>query len=142
MNNENARNTSFLTPAQWDSLIGTAFYGTCVLGPAALLIAFDHTARYDNDNFRWFAKRFSSFVYIDRVVVGADHRKRGLANLLYLDLFDTAAKASHDIVVCEVNEVPPNPGSDAFHAKMGFSHVGSAELSGGKHVRYLKKSLV
>ena len=43
----------------------------------------------------------------------------------------------HDRIVGAVNLDPPNPGSDAFHAKMGFAQVGCAELApGGKTARY------
>ena len=61
---------------------------------------------------------------------------------LYRELFDRARAAGHDRIVCEVNLDPPNPGSDAFHAKMGFAEVGRAELEpGGKLVRYYEKLL-
>ena len=75
------------------------------------------------------------------------HRRRepprgGLAGLLYNELFDWAQTAGHDRLVCEVNLEPPNPGSDAFHTKMGFAEVGRAELEpGGKWVRYYEKLL-
>jgi hypothetical protein len=42
----------------------------------------------------------------------------------------------------DVNLNPPNPGSDAFHAKLGFKEVGQAVLYGGaKTVRYMEKPL-
>ncbi len=44
-------------------------------------------------------------------------------------------------MLCEVNHAPPNPGSDAFHARMGFGEIGRAVLSGGKTVRYLRRPL-
>jgi uncharacterized protein len=61
--------------------------------------------------------------------------------LLYRDLFDEAA-AGHTRVVCEVNARPPNPESDAFHAALGFTEVGSASIhNNSKTVRHLSRAL-
>ena len=61
---------------------------------------------------------------------------------MYHDLFRRMQKAGHTDVVCEVNVVPPNPGSDAFHSRMGLSEMGRASLpGGGRAVRYLTKRL-
>ncbi len=140
LNNAHATETSFLTPAKWQSLIDGGFVATCIEDSAAFLIAFDNEAEYDNPNFRWFSERLSRFVYVDRVIVDSDHRGEGLAKQLYLDLFRRMGEAGHATVVCEVNLDPPNPGSDAFHAKMGFAEMGRARLPGGdKTVRYMMR---
>jgi len=77
-----------------------------------------------------------------RIVVADAHRGGGLARLFYEDLFRRARDAGQDRVVCEVNLDPPNPASDAFHAKMGFTEIGRATLArNGKTVRYLAKHL-
>jgi predicted GNAT superfamily acetyltransferase len=108
----------------------------------AFLLAFDQDADYASPNFRWFKARHQYFVYIDRIVVAAHARGRGLARLLYADLFDHARAAGHDRIGCEVNLGPPNPASDGFHAALGFREVGCANLPGsGKIVRYLAKNL-
>ncbi|MHB1205217.1 MAG: GNAT family N-acetyltransferase [Rhodospirillaceae bacterium] len=106
----------------------------------ALLLAFDQDAGYDNPNFRWFKSRFPRFVYIDRVVVAQAMRGRGLARTLYQALFARAAAAGQARVVCEINQQPPNPGSDAFHASLAFEPVGGAVLP-GKTVRYFSRTL-
>ena len=142
LNNAHARETSLLTPAEWHNLVREAFSATCVGGPAALLIAFDQDADYHSPNFKWFQDRRPRFVYIDRIIVAGTHRGKGLAGDLYRDLFERARAVRHDRVVCEVNLVPPNRGSDAFHDRMGFAEVGRATLGGaGKTVRYLEKLL-
>ena len=142
LNNANAHETSFLAEDDWLALVANAFVATCVADAAALLITFDQDADYNSPNFKWFQARRPRFVYVDRIVVADSHRGRGLAAVLYRDLFERASVAGHDQVVCEVNLEPPNPGSDAFHAKMGFAEVGRAELeSGGKLVRYYEKLL-
>ena len=142
LNNLHARETSYLTEDQWRMLISNASIARCAGKTAALLIAFDQKASYDNQNFAWFRQRMDSFVYVDRIVVDGNHRGAGLARKLYEDLFTTLLATGRDSVVCEVNMDPPNPQSDAFHDKMGFVEVGQAKLDhNGKTVRYLEKRL-
>jgi predicted GNAT superfamily acetyltransferase len=69
-------------------------------------------------------------------------RGRGYARLLYHDLFEHALRAGHERVACEVNSMPPNPESDAFHAALGFVEIGSASIhNDSKTVRYLARTL-
>ena len=142
LNNANARETSFLTEEDWRALVAGSFAATCMVDAMALLIAFDQEADYRSVNFKWFQARRQRFVYVDRVVVSERHRGRRLAACLYRDLFGRARAAGHDRIACEVNLDPPNPGSDAFHGRMGFVEVGRAELKpGAKTVRYYEKLL-
>jgi predicted GNAT superfamily acetyltransferase len=142
LNNANSRETSFLTAERWRMLVERAFAATCVGDAAAFLIAFDQDADYDGHDFLWFRQQLASFVYVDRIVVAGEQRRKGLANLLYRDLFDRAARAGQQQVVCEVNLIPPNPTSDAFHANMGFTEIGrGTRPDGSKTVRYLMKPL-
>lgn len=107
----------------------------------AFLIVMDERAEYDSANYAWFKARHDRFVYVDRIVVAAEARGRGLAGLLYADLFDRARAAGYDLVGCEVNKQPPNPASDAFHAALGFRSAGEAVLANGKTVRYLTRQI-
>src|SRR5262249_46575464 len=108
----------------------------------AFLIALDERATYDSPNYRWFQARYPRFVYVDRVVVAPHRRGRGLARLLYPDLFDVADRAGYDFVVWEVNISPPNPASDVLHTALGFSEVGQATIhDGSKTVRYLRRAI-
>jgi predicted GNAT superfamily acetyltransferase len=118
-------------------LLDAAFHARLADPQRGLLIAFDQDADYRSPNFLWFKARFSRFVYVDRVAVAEAARGQGVARRLYDDLFAAARDARHDRIVCEVNVDPPNPASDAFHARFGFSEIGRAELAGGKMVRYL-----
>jgi uncharacterized protein len=111
-------------------------------GLDAFLLAFDQDAPYDSPNFLWFRARYPRFVYIDRIAVTPSARGRGLARLLYCDLFDAARRRGHTHIACEVNVDPPNPTSDAFHAALGFVEVGCASIhDGSKTVRYLERTL-
>lgn len=143
LNNANAVETSYLTRDEWQTMIAGAFNAICIENSAALLVTFDQDADYDSVNFQWFRERLDRFVYIDRIVVSETHRGAGLARILYEHLFGLARAAGHHTVTCEVNAVPPNPGSDAFHARMGFEEMGLAELADrGKTVRYFSKRLL
>jgi predicted GNAT superfamily acetyltransferase len=143
LNNEHVLETSLLDEAGVEDLLGLAFYARGIdQGKKAFLLALDQNAAYANPNFRWFKARYESFVYIDRVIVSADERGRGLASMLYRDLFLKSIAANQLRVVCEVNINPPNPTSQAFHIALGFEVVGEASIHDGrKTVCYLEKHL-
>jgi predicted GNAT superfamily acetyltransferase len=122
-------------------LVGQAFLARRIGNLDAFLLAFDQDADYDSPNFLWFRSRYPRFVYVDRIVVAASARGRGCARGLYRDLFEHAARAGHQRVVCEVNISPPNPASDAFHATLGFAEVGGASVhEDSKTVRYFARA--
>jgi len=142
LNNQFAQELSYLCPEKAARLVREAVMA-CRVGEAdALLLAFDQSAAYENPNFEWFRDRYERFIYIDRVVVAPAMRGRGLARELYKALFSRAATLRHSQVVCEINLDPPNPGSDAFHASLGFEQVGLAVLPrAGKTVRYFSRKI-
>jgi hypothetical protein len=142
LNNVHARELSWLDHDRLLHLVGQAFLARRIGSVDAFLLAFDQDADYDSPNFLWFRARYSRFVYVDRVVSAVAARGRGNARALYDHLFETASHVGHRRVVCEVNSNPPNPGSDAFHAALGFAEAGTATLCGGdKTVRYLSRGL-
>jgi len=142
LNNAHAQELSWLEAERLEYLISEAFLARRIGRLDAFLLAFDQDARYDSPNFIWFRARYPRFVYVDRIVVAPSARGRGCARRLYDDLFEHAARAGHDHVVCEVNKTPPNPASDAFHAALGFVEVGSDSVHGGSRtVRYLSHTL-
>ena len=141
LNNAHQVETSPLDADRLGRMLGRAFRVEQVGDGHAFLIAFDQDADYDSPNFQWFRARFQDFVYVDRVVTAPEHRGRGLAAGLYRRLFEHALRAGQQRVTCEVNVEPPNPGSDAFHARMGFSEIGRTGAGGGKTVRFLERRL-
>lgn len=142
LNNAHAEELSWLQPDRLSYLIGQAFYARRVGDLDAFILAFDQTADYDSPNYLWFRARYPRFVYVDRIAVAPHVRGRGLARHIYMDLFETARRAGHDLVACEVNLDPPNPASDAFHAALGFGEAGQGVLADGKKtVRYFVRRL-
>ena len=104
----------------------------CVDGRvAAFLLAMRRGAAYVNDNFAWFDSRYPDFLYIDRIVVSADERGRGLGRLLYEDLFDCARSHGIPLLACEYNISPPNDASRQFHDRFGFREVGTQWVARG-----------
>ena len=139
LNNTFAKETSFLDEAAWSRLTGMARFAFAT--PDAFILAFDQDADYDSPNFLWFRDRYERFAYIDRIVVAASAHGQGLGRALYEKLFGAAKAAGYPCVMAEVNVNPPNPGSLAFHAKMGFEPVGEVTFSPEKTVRYFARTL-
>lgn len=127
--------TSAMDLARLDYLHARAAYHrvACVDDDvAAFLLAFRDGADYPNPNFDWFAARYPSFLYVDRIVVDATFNGRGLGSLLYRDLFAHAKQSGAAMVTCEFNVVPANEASARFHARWRFQEVGRQWLDDGK----------
>ncbi len=93
----------------------------------ALLLAFAPGSDYDSPNYRWFDQRYLGFIYVDRIVVSAAARGQGLGKRFYRALEDWARDQGLERIAAEVDIVPPNPTSLAFHLGSGFVEVGQQE---------------
>ena len=142
LNNAHAAELSELDAQELGRLLSIAMAARVIGGAEAFLLTFDQDADYHSPNFLWFRRRYDRFAYVDRVVVSPTARRAGHARRLYEDFFAIARAAGHERVCCEVNSDPPNPISDAFHARLGFAVCGEARLPDrGKSVRYLIRAL-
>jgi predicted GNAT superfamily acetyltransferase len=109
---------------------------------AGFLLGLREDAPYENENFRWFAARFSRFLYIDRVVVDGQRRGTGVGSALYADIERHARETGVNVLTCEVNVLPENRASLAFHDRRGFVEIGRQALrSGDKTVAMLVRRL-
>lgn len=103
------------------------------------LICMAPEAPYRSPNFLWLQERYRDFLYIDRVAVSAQFRRRGIAGTLYRDAAETAPSRFR-MLVCEVNLRPRNTESLRFHEQYGFEPVGTQD-HGDVEVQYMIRSL-
>jgi predicted GNAT superfamily acetyltransferase len=89
---------------------------------AGFVITFAPGAAYDSENYRWFAERHDSFYYLDRIVLHERFRRRGLGRFVYDEIERVAAPYRR--LDLEVNLVPRNDVSLAFHAGRGYVEIG------------------
>ena len=105
------------------------------------LIGLTDNLTYKSENYLWFSKRYSSFMYVDRIVIQKDSVGLGLGTMLYNDLIDYS-KYKFKNIICEYNIKPMNLTSKKFHEKFGFKRVGSQKTEGGtKEVLMMEYSL-
>ena len=86
---------------------------------------------YDSVNYKWFEKKYKSFIYIDRIVISYKYQNKGFGTLFYDDLKDYF-KDSYSSMTCEVNIIPKNYISMKFHKKYGFKEVGRQRTENSK----------
>jgi predicted GNAT superfamily acetyltransferase len=98
---------------------------------AGFVVALAPGAAYTSENYTWFSARSGDFLYVDRIVLAPRLQGQGIGPRLY-DAVEEAARAEGaSEITCEVNVRPANPGSLAFHARLGFVEVGRQETKGG-----------
>ena len=95
------------------------------------LIALTPGKEYHSINYKWFEKRFDSFIYVDRIVIDPSYQGNSFGKAFYNDLADFS-KNKTDRITCEVNIRPKNEGSIIFHEKYGFVQVGTQITENGK----------
>ena len=102
------------------------------------------TLAYPSDNLRWFEayieRTGKSVIYVDRIALLPAARGQGLGEALYRAAFDHFS--SVDEIGCEVNTLPPNPGSHRFHQRLGFTQIDEQVfVPGEKSVAYYARTL-
>ncbi len=86
------------------------------------VVTFAPGTSYDSENYRWFSERHRRFYYLDRIVLEPHHRRQGLATFVYDEIEHVARKYGR--LALEVNLVPRNDASLAFHDRRGYAEVG------------------
>jgi hypothetical protein len=89
---------------------------------AGFVITFAPGTTYDSENYRWFAERHERFYYLDRIVLHEEFRRQGLGGFVYDEIEKVAAPYTR--LSLEVNLVPRNDASLAFHEARGYTEVG------------------
>jgi uncharacterized protein len=117
--------------------VGAAYHRVFESGgqAAAFLLALREGSLYDSPNYRWFAQRYPTFLYIDRIVVARELRGSEVGRLLYNDLLAFAAQSGVCLITCEYDVEPLNAASQRFHDSFGFREVGTQAVgAAGKRV--------
>lgn len=110
--------------------------------PAGFVIALAPGQPYASENYTWFSARSDRFLYVDRIVLASRLQGRGVGPRLYAAVEEAARADGATEITCEVNVRPANPGSLAFHARLGFVEVGRQETKGGStEVALLSRSV-
>ena len=91
------------------------------------IICMREGSAYGSENYKFFSKRLKKFLYVDRVAIDERHRRAGLGQAIYEDIFFQASKESLPVAL-EVNTQPVNQPSLNFHEKMGFDQVGTRDF--------------
>ena len=144
INNANTPGVSELTMSELETDIENCLHALAIDNEhgevCAFCITFAPDAPDAGANHQWFAERFESFVYLDRIAIDSTHQNLGLGALLYQTVEQRMLdSAEHSLLCCEVNLEPPNPGSLRFHKRIGFAEVGQHSPQQGYVVSLLQK---
>ena len=91
------------------------------------IICMRERSAYGSENYKFFTKRLKKFLYVDRVAIDERHRRAGLGQAIYEDIFSQASNENLPVAL-EVNTQPVNQPSLNFHEKMGFDQVGTRDF--------------
>lgn len=105
-------------------------------------IVYTNEVDYDGEEFAWFRTNISGpFLYIDQIAIAPEAQGRGIGRSIYDVLVDRARRVGHGSLACEVNLLPPNPASLAFHSRIGFVEAGRMATSDGREVCLLVRTI-
>ncbi len=106
---------------------------------AGFIILMREGQKYESPNYEFFNKKNQPFLYVDRIAIQENHQRKGLGKLIYNKVLDLGEQLGVN-VCCEVNTVPRNNPSLAFHDSFGFEEVGTKDFE-DHSVVYLTKFL-
>ena len=107
---------------------------------AGYALAFSNEDTYDAEEFLALQSSIAEpFVYVDQVAIDEHLRRKGIGRMLYQELAARARGLGAAILCCEVNVSPPNPGSLAFHRRLGFTQAGELNTVDGRTVALLRR---
>ena len=101
------------------------------------IICMREGSAYWSENYKFFTQRLKKFLYVDRVAIDEQHRRAGLGQAIYEDIFAQAISDSLPIAL-EVNTQPVNQPSLNFHEKMGFDRIGAKDFDDHSVAYFIK----
>lgn len=110
---------------------------------AAYALVFSKEQPYDGEEFLAFREAIAEpFLYVDQIAVDESARGSGIGKMLCQALASQGHGLGTAALCCEVNIVPPNPVSLAFHHSMGFIRIGEMATQDGRTVALLMRELL
>ena len=122
------------------NLIDFSAYNLLILKDEQIIgfiICMREGSTYSSENYKFFTKKLKKFLYVDRVAIDERHRREGLGQSIYGDIFKLAKKENLPIAL-EVNTQPINQPSLDFHQKMGFDQVGVKDFDDHSVAYFIK----
>ena len=105
---------------------------------AGFIILMREGQSYDSLNYDFFNSQNFPFLYVDRIAIKEGHRRKGLGRMIYEKTINLSQELNV-ITCCEVNTIPKNGPSLAFHDSFGFQEVGTKDYE-DHSVVYLTRS--
>jgi hypothetical protein len=97
---------------------------------AGMLLVLRNGTEYQSDNYQWFCSRYRDFLYVDRIIVSEEYKRRGIGSAFYYRIIQESSDESIPLT-CEVNLEPKNEASLEFHKRLGFAEVGRKHTANG-----------
>jgi predicted GNAT superfamily acetyltransferase len=144
INEDSSPAVSELSAAEVERLAVDASLAWVVVADGAVigyLIGYVKSDAYGGEEFAWLKQRLPGFVYIDQVALAPAYRRQGIGGRLYSELELWGRRRQYACLTCEVNLVPPNPESMAFHRRQGFVEIGRMHTVDGRHVSLIQKGI-
>ena len=124
----------FWARVNWSEVIFVYKYEDVI---KAFVLCMREGQTYNSPNYEYISNRFNKFLYVDRIAVQEQFRRKGIAEKIYTKVIDKGKENDLDIL-CEVNTKPSNKTSMAFHNKMGFEEIGTNDFEKNSVV-YLRR---
>jgi len=144
LNQTNAPEVGFLDSEDYlIDLLEKSYINFCVKNDneiIGLMVCFREGSDYSSKNYKFFTNNEEHFIYIDRIVIKQEYRRKGIANHLYSSIEVIANELGFPLC-CEVNTFPENKPSLEFHKKFGFVSIGKNDFMENSVV-YFKKSAI
>jgi len=140
INQENTPEVGSITLEGLQNSLDNSDYNLCALVDneiVGFVICFQDTETtnsYMNDiehkNFNEISQRVSDFLYIDRIAVDKNYRKRSIGSKLYDEVVNFAEINNISYLTAEINLLPSkNTPSLSFHEKFDFTQLDTVKYS-------------
>ena len=100
-------------------------------------ICFREGTSYWSENYKYFTTHLKKFLYVDRIAIDQNYRRKGLGQKMYKDIFLNAEQEELTITA-EVNTKPINQPSLSFHSNMGFKQIGKRDFDDHSVAYFIK----